>query len=593
MSRLFFVIAFVALTISSNAQVAQVTFLHNAADPALAVVDLYVSQSGNTTKIEDLAFQKADALNEAFIFGGFEVTFSVAPANSTSEGEKVLSYSFTPDADAGYIVMAYGLASTTGFVPNPDGKAITAAMAHFEVPLFSGNPNQAGVMFTHGATDLEKFDIYARGTATALNTNLSYGENTGSLKNIERKRTTFDLTKVGDKNTVYASFEADLALYSSETVVFAVSGFKTPVDNNGATTPLALLAVLEDGSVVKNDLVAGSQTARVQVIHNAADPAAATVDIWIDGTKAIENLAFRKASGFTDLPAGSPLTIGFAPATSTTYKDTIKTVSLPALRPGRTYHLIAEGVVDTSKFAKNPNGRDIALNIFVAEGALEKSNEAGKTSVRSAHGATDAPTVRIEGTLANYAGNVSYGDISPEYVNVTPSMDTLWLVTSDSGKKIKGWEANFAGTDRATMVLASGFLDPAANNDGPAFKLILVDASGNVNDRLTEVEPPVINSVDEDIVPATLWRLMPNPANDQFTLSVPLTSDLVMAHGMLLTAQVFTSQGILVGVFPMQAQGLNAVVTVPTSNIAQGSYYVHVTTAGGVHVGAGMVLIAR
>lgn len=593
MTRLLTLLAIVFATTTAGAQVAQVTFLHNAADPTLAVVDLYVSQSGNTTKVEDLAFQKASPLSEAFIFGGIEVTFSIAPSTSTSEAEKLLSYSFTPNADAGYIVIAQGVASSTGYVPNPDGKNISASMSHFEVPLFSGNPNQTGVMFAHGATDLEKCDVYSRGGATPLFRDLIYSEHIDTMKNVDRKRTTFDLTKVGDKKTVYASFEVDFASYSSETIVLVVSGFKTPNDNNNATTPLALLAVLEDGSVVKNDLIAGSQTARVQIVHNAADPAAASVDIWVDGVKSIDNLAFRKASAFTDLPAGSPLTIGFAPATSTAYKDTIKTVVLPALRPGRSYHLIAQGVVDTSKFAKNPGGRDIALNIFVAEGALEKSSETGKTSVRSAHGATDAPTVRIEGSLANYTGNVSYGDITSEYINVTPSMDTLWLVSSDSGKKIKGWEANFAGSDRATMVLASGFLDPVANNNGPAFKLILVDASGNVNDRLTEVNPPVTSVEEEDIVPATLWRLMPNPANDQFTLSVPLTADLVKAHGMLLTAQVFTSQGVLVGVFPMQTQGLNATVTVPTSAIAQGSYYVHVTTAGGVHVGAGMVQIAR
>ena len=57
-------------------------------------------------------------------------------------------------------------------------------------------------------------------------------------------------------------------------------------------------------------LVSGSQylmaqTARVQVIHNCADAAAATVDIWVAGgtSPLIDNLQFRAAFGFTDLPA--------------------------------------------------------------------------------------------------------------------------------------------------------------------------------------------------------------------------------------------------------------------------------------------------
>ncbi|HRE58928.1 MAG TPA: hypothetical protein PLW09_14015, partial [Candidatus Kapabacteria bacterium] len=58
-----------------------------------------------------------------------------------------------------------------------------------------------------------------------------------------------------------------------------------------------------------------SQTAKVQVIHNCADPAAAQVDIYLNGQPVapLDNFAFRTASGFVDLPAGMPITIGVAP----------------------------------------------------------------------------------------------------------------------------------------------------------------------------------------------------------------------------------------------------------------------------------------
>ncbi|RPI67042.1 MAG: DUF4397 domain-containing protein, partial [Ignavibacteriae bacterium] len=538
MKNLLFLAVLLFSTVATLAQTAQVTFLHNAADPAIAVVDLYVTQSGVTTKVEDIAFQTTNSLGEVFIFGDIDVTFSVAPSNSGSEAEKILTYTFKPAADAGYIVMAQGVRSASGFAANPDGKSIEASMSHFEVPLFAGTPNQTGLLFAHGATDLEKGDIYARGNNTVLKSGLTYSENTTVLTNVTTARTTFDFTKAGNKANILASFEVDLPAYSSETVVLVLSGFKTPGDNNGATTPLALLAILENGTVVKNDLVAGSQTARVQMIHNAADPGAALVDIWVDGVKAVDNFGFRKATPFRDLPAGSPIVIGFAPPTSTTYKDTIKTVTIPALRPGRSYHIVAHGVMDTTKFAQNPDGRDVILQIVIIEGALEKSDEPGKTAVRASHGVTDAGTVSIVGRLATYASNIGFSDITSVYTNVAPETDTLWLVDPTTQKPIRGWVADLKGTDRATVVLASGFVTPDSNNAGPAFKLILVDANGNVNDRMVEVEPTVNSVNEEGLVPSGLWSMMPNPATDQFTLSLPLTNDLVAVHGASISAQV-------------------------------------------------------
>jgi len=39
-----------------------------------------------------------------------------------------------------------------------------------------------------------------------------------------------------------------------------------------------------------------AQTTRLQVIHNAADPAASVVDVYVNGGLAIDNFEFRKAT---------------------------------------------------------------------------------------------------------------------------------------------------------------------------------------------------------------------------------------------------------------------------------------------------------
>ena len=57
-------------------------------------------------------------------------------------------------------------------------------------------------------------------------------------------------------------------------------------------------------------------TARVQVIHNSADIAAQSVDVYLNNDLLLDNFNFRTASPFVDIPAGEEITIGVAPSTS-------------------------------------------------------------------------------------------------------------------------------------------------------------------------------------------------------------------------------------------------------------------------------------
>ena len=60
-----------------------------------------------------------------------------------------------------------------------------------------------------------------------------------------------------------------------------------------------------------------AQTARLQVIHNAADPGAVSVDIYLNGTLLLDNFGFRDATPYIDAPAGTPINIGVAGPNST------------------------------------------------------------------------------------------------------------------------------------------------------------------------------------------------------------------------------------------------------------------------------------
>jgi len=97
-----------------------------------------------------------------------------------------------------------------------------------------------------------------------------------------------------------ASFGADLSSLTGGTAVVFASGFLTPDSNQGGQ-PFGLFAALANGTVVPFDPLT---MARLQVIHNAADPAADSVDIYVNGLPFSQGFAFRTATPFGDVPAG-------------------------------------------------------------------------------------------------------------------------------------------------------------------------------------------------------------------------------------------------------------------------------------------------
>ena len=99
-------------------------------------------------------------------------------------------------------------------------------------------------------------------------------------------------------------------------------------------------------------LVGFSQTARVQVIHNSADPAAKFVDVYLDGALLLSDFKFRSATPYIDAPAGTPITISIAPSTSVSVDDAIANFTY-TLTEGDKYVVVANGVLDPGAFAAN------------------------------------------------------------------------------------------------------------------------------------------------------------------------------------------------------------------------------------------------
>jgi hypothetical protein len=147
-------------------------------------------------------------------------------------------------------------------------------------------------------------------------------------------------------------------------------------------------------------IAVNAQTARLQVIHNAADPAANQVDVYLNGSLALDNFTFRTATPFIDVPANVSINIGIAPPNSTSASDTIKNFQV-TFKPNKKYIAVANGVLNPSLFAANPDNKSIAFTIFAKDDIREQGTSNQQVDFVTVHGATDAPTVDV------WARNVS------------------------------------------------------------------------------------------------------------------------------------------------------------------------------------------
>lgn len=163
--------------------------------------------------------------------------------------------------------------------------------------------------------------------------------------------------------------------------------------------------------------------AEAQLIHNAADPAAETADIYFGNERAFNDVAFRSATPFTAVPSGMDIEDGVAPSGSDGPDDVVASQML-TFDTGSAYTVVANGVLDPSEFADNPDGKSIVFKFFVESGA-DTSAPAGKISLRAVHGATGAPTVDIEDRETTLFTALGYGDVVPDYLSV-PAEEKLW-----------------------------------------------------------------------------------------------------------------------------------------------------------------------
>lgn len=306
--------------------------------------------------------------------------------------------------------------------------------------------------------------------------------------------------------------------------------------------------------------------ARLQVVHNAADPAGEFVDVYVNGDLLLEEFEFRTATPFMDVPSDTELELDVA-VSGTGIEESFYNTTV-TLAPSAAYTVVANGVVGGG-FLANPDGEDIGFNLYVLANARESAENINEVDIRLFHGVTDAPTLDLEVTLPNgdlvEIEGFGYGD-QTDYLSLAPAMYDVDVLASASSSLLFSHTLDLSEDNAfAATVIASGFVNGNANNRGELYELMAVYENGSV--VLVE---GIATSVDgTGLTPRefSLNQNYPNPFNP----STEITYSLPQAE--MVTLEIFDMIGRKVAtlVSTEMSAGVHQ-ATFDASNLSSGVY---------------------
>jgi hypothetical protein len=299
--------------------------------------------------------------------------------------------------------------------------------------------------------------------------------------------------------------------------------------------------------------------ASAQFIHNSAGGTPFSIDIYANGRLVVPGLNFRHATEYLAMPASHEYTLSVVQAgadrTNSLITDTI------SFNPEDVEVFIISGLGAEEGF--NPYQ---PLDFFTAEGRKQALNET-HTDLLIFHGGTDMPGVSIWNNDKNTAlATISFGEFS----NHTELSTENYLIdmTDQNGQNLLDIYsiplADLQLTGEALTMVASGFLHPENNNNGPGFGLWFTNQKGG-----ELIELPVVTFTENPLLQIDDISVYPNPARDNITVS----SSTPISHIILMD-----SKGSIVFQHKNSANEL----TLNTSHLNTGLYFLRVLSENGV-----------
>ncbi len=508
MKRLLLPLLSLFLVLAATAQTARVQIIHNSPDTLVSTVDIWLNDNSSPL-FNDVNFREATPFFDAPAGTAFDIT--IQPSNSTDTTNGLFRQTFTLPANDTFIVIANGIVSSTGYSPSPA----------FGLDIFptaretSANMMTTDVLVYHGSPDAPIVDAYESSVpAGTVVDDIAYQGFQGYLS---LATADYELQVRNQNNSaIVAAYKAPLSTLSlgGQAITVLASGFLDPSQNSNGPA-FGLYAATAAGGALVALPVDTIPTARVQAIHNSADAAAATVDVWLNDGLLADNFSFRTATPFVDAQAGVPFDISIAAPNSTDTTGAIARYTY-TLMEDSTYILVANGIVSGSGYSP---ATPFDIDVFAS--AREASANSNTTDVLVYHGATDAPAVDVDEIsipAGNLISNLSYSNYDG-YLSLPTNDYVLEVSVNGTSTVVETYNAPLSTLGlggEAITVLASGFVNPTNNSNGPAFGLWVAQAAGG-----NLVPLPVVTSLDENALNLNNEvNVYPVPATDILNVEI-------------------------------------------------------------------------
>jgi hypothetical protein len=471
-----------------TAQNAYVQLIHTVADVVgvnspviLDSIDIYISADGGSTwtlAVPDFKFRQATQFI-ALPANNNQLKARIVPGDATGPGNILLEYPLPSLAPNTYYVAA--IAGTIDFSTSQVDVDIYYFSPARNATTGSG-ANDVDLLLFHGSPDAGPVSYYWADNRTqhayVRDGYLSYRGYSSGYTTLPSE----DILVLGDSadaNIIlaqgfYYPDRGNLFWDGQSAGVIFVSGYVNTPDPD---KQLGAHIALPNGTV---EPLFPEDVARLQIVHNAADPALAQVDIHrvtFPNPNPIQ-LDFRQATPAEFVPGGVTVPITFSARGNTT--TPLATINLTLPPAGSNAAVFAQGVTNPSNFAANPNNISTAFGLKDFTG-VKGVEAAGNFAAMAFHGVTDAPTVNVEIVGVGTVSNLSYGSSSAAPVTFASGVARRININVGSSTVASFNLSQTQARDQVgAIIFASGFLNPANNQNGPAFGLYIVYPTGEV-----------------------------------------------------------------------------------------------------------------
>ncbi len=555
----------------AQAQTARVQFIQNSPDPDNRLVDVLVQ---NALLLDDFIFRSASPYLTLPAGDAVQIDIGTSDGSST-----LLSTTASLEGGRSYIIMLQGVNNTFNFLPNPEGRPNLLSLLITEAKQNAQLPNQIEFSFINGIPDSPQINAGVAGEP-ALATGVGYGDVTEYVAD-PSLIFTMQVARTSAPSYYQGLFDLNIGFLRGKAVTVITSGFINRFGNaNGEG--MALMVVPPDG-ITGNEtnlistlpLQNSERFSTLQLINNAPDVTHRDFDITLDGGVAVDSLRFRTAATI-QVEAGATLDVGVADGeTGAIYAQETITFA-----PNQRYIIMVNGVVDPSIYAPNPSGINTALSMTVRDNARGTSTNPNVGQYVFFNGIPDLPPIDLaieqEGIPVE---NLQFGGVT-EYLDVAQMNDVVLEVFRGGVQ----YPALFRhGLDwpfvlgRSFVLFASGFNNPAMNQNGAGTKLQLATADGFVVD-IPDFEKPGLEEPRLQLIHAS-----PDPVAE--TVDIYIGNTLLLDDANYRSASGFfpvPSRPLTFGIAPSNSSSVADVIATLPLPIQQRSDSLYVGVIAGV-----------